>query len=43
MGQDVLFFVFPSSSIAADLTRANAEGKIAEALSLYDSFRSANA
>ena len=43
VGQDVLFFVFPSSSIAADLTRANAEGKIAEALSLYDSFRSANA
>jgi hypothetical protein len=41
VGQDVLFFVFPNSSIATHLTKANAQNQIGVALSLYDSFRSA--
>jgi hypothetical protein len=41
VGQDVLFFVFPNSSITTHLTKANAQNKIAEAVSLYDGFRSA--
>ena len=41
VGGNVLYFVFPNSSIARSFTKANAESKIAEALVLYDRFRSA--